>query len=156
LPRPPRIAWDSTCLIAWIDGKDTEAPEVLQAIDATIERMIRGHVRIVTSQAIEIEVRPGDLQDTKAFHDQLRACPHFESFPEGPAIRSLTRQLQDRLQATGRKGKYADLIHVATAIAARAQEFWTTDEKVLRWYAEGVITDVNICRPYTDQGVLDL
>lgn len=118
--------------------------------------MILGKVRIVASQAIETEVRPGDLARTKAFHDQLRACRHFESFPEGPSIRKLAKELQDRLQQSGRRGQYADLIHVATAIAARAEEFWTTDHRVLNWYAEGVITEVEICKPYLVQGTLDV
>lgn len=155
MARPPRLGWDSTCFTAWVDRRDTESPEVLQAVDGTMERMIQGKVRIVASQAIEIEVRPGDVAKTQAFHSQLRACRSFESFPEGPAIRALAAQLQDRLQASSRNGKYADLIHVATAIAARAEEFWTTDNKVLNWYAEGVITEIKICKPYLVQGVLD-
>lgn len=155
LAKAPRLAWDSTCFLAWVERKDTEAPEVLNAVDVTMHRMVRGSVRIVASQAIEIEVRPGNLADTQKFHAQLRACPHFESFAESPAIRKLAKELQDRLQETGRRGKYADLIHVATAIAARTEEFWTTDEKVLRLHAEGVVPEITICKPYLVQGVLD-
>lgn len=156
MARPPRLAWDSSCFIAWVDRKDTEAREVLQALDATMERMIQGQVRIVASQAIEIEVRPGgvNIARTQAVHAQLRACRFFESFPEGPAIRALASQLQDRLQTEGLRGQYADLIHVATAIAARAEEFWTTDKKLLNW--EKVIPGVKICKPYLVQGRLFL
>lgn len=121
-----------------------------------MERMIRGQLRIVASQAIEIEVRPGDVPRTQAFHSQLRACRHFESFAEGPSIRALVAAMQDRLQESDRKGGYADLIHVATAIAARADECWTTDAKVVKWFEQGVIPEITICRPYLVQGVLDL
>lgn len=156
LAKAPRVAWDSTCFIAWADRAPTEDPAVLKALVATMARMTQGSVRIVASSAIETEVRPGDVERTRRFHTQLRACPHFESFGESPAVRSLARSLQDRLQQTGRRGSYADLLHVATAIAARASEFWTTDEKMIRWYTEGIITEVKICKPYLIQGVLDL
>lgn len=156
MARAPRVAWDSTCFIAWVDRGNTESPEVLQALDVAMDRMQRGAVRIVASQAIELEVRPGSLERTQAFHNQLKACPFFESFAEGPAIRALARAIQERLQSSGRKGHYADLIHVATAIAARAVEFWTTDKKVLAWHTDGLITEVRICKPYAIQGLLDL
>lgn len=155
MARPPRLAMDSSCLIAWADQKETEDPEILQALDATMERMIRGSVRVVASSAIEIEVRLDDVETTKRFHDQLKACPHFESFGESPVVRKLALELQDRLQASGRRGKYADLVHVATAIAARASELWTTDKKMIAWFEQGVITEVRICRPYLTQGVLE-
>ena len=118
-------------------------------------KMIRGRVRIVASLAIEVEVRPGDLERTRRFHQQLRACAGFESFGESPAIRRLCRTLQDRLQRSGRKGGYADLVHVSTAIAARAEQFWTTDKRVVRWHTEGLISEIQICHPYLEQGVLD-
>jgi len=156
MARRRRLAWDSTCFLAYLDRKDTEARDVLQAVDVTFERMIKGTTAIIASQAIETEVRPGNVAETQSFHIQLKACRFFESFPESPAIRKLARDLQDRLQISGRKGQYADLIHVATAIASGAEEFWTTDEKVLRWHTEGVIPEIKICRPYLEQGVLDL
>lgn len=156
LPRPPRIAWDSTCFTAWLDKKVSEPPEVLEALDITFERMARGEIRIVASQAIEIEVRSTDLAKSKEFHQQLRACPFFEGFSESPAIRKLAQDLQDRLQRSNRRGGYADLLHVATAIASRSEEFWTTDKKVINWYTHGVIDEIKICAPYLDQGVLAL
>lgn len=45
---------------------------------------------------------------------------------------------------------------MATAIAARAVEFWTTDKKVLAWHTDGLITEVRICKPYAIQGLLDI
>src|SRR5687768_15529316 len=101
MSRPRRIAWDSTCFVAWVDRKDTEDPVVLTALDETMRLMTRGQVRIVASRAIETEVRPGDVERTRQFHQQLRASPFFESFGESPAIRRLARDLQDRLQNSG-------------------------------------------------------
>jgi hypothetical protein len=154
MAKPPRVAWDSSCFIAWLERGETEDPVVLQALDVTMEEMVRGRIRLVASRVIETEVRPGDLNRTKLFHEQLRACPNFEGFAESPAVRNLARDLQDRLQETGRRGGYADLVHVATAIAARATEFWTTDHSMLRWGTSGLITEVTVCRPYLVQGVL--
>ena len=156
MAKPPRISWDSSYFIAWVDRATTEDVTVLQAVDVTIERMIRGRIRVVASRVIETEVRPGSVDYTKRFHEQLRACPYFESFGESPAVRSLAASLPDRLQATGRRGGYADLVHLATAIAARATEFWTTDSKILKWAEAGITTEITICRPYLVQGVLDL
>lgn len=156
MSKPIRIAWDSTCFIAWVDRAETEDQAVLQALDFTMEKMTQGRIRIVASRVIETEVRPGNLERTKHFHLQLRACPHLESFGESPAVRNLAASLQDRLQSTGRRGGYADLVHVATAIAARATEFWTTDKSILSWSQAGVITEITICRPYLVQGILDL
>lgn len=121
-----------------------------------MDDMIRGRVNIVASSVIEAEVRPGDLRATKTFHQQLKACRYFESFGESMAVRALARQLQDRLQASGRSGQYADLLHVATAIAARADAFWTTDKKVINWGSSGAIEEVTICLPYLEQGRLDI
>ena len=126
-----------------------------------MERMISGQIEIVASRIIEIEVRGTVLSSegvlrVQGLHQQLRAQPHFESYTVGPAIQGLAGRLQDRLQSTNRRGGYADLIHVATAIAARTSEFWTTDKKIVRWHTEGVISEVRICLPYLDQDVFDL
>ncbi len=156
MAKPRRISWDSTCFIAWVDRAETENPAVLQALDSTMNKMLQGRIRIVASRAIEVEVRLENLERTKQFHMHLRACPHFESFGESPAVRNLAVSLQDRLQLTDRRGGYADLVHVATAIAARASEFWTMDKKILKWAEAGVITEIIICQPYLVQGTLDL
>jgi predicted nucleic acid-binding protein len=154
--KPRRLGWDSTCFIAWTDRKPTEDPAILRALDETLHQMIHGRVQIVASNVIEVEVRPGDLERTRALHQRLRACPHFESFSVGPTVQRLARESQDRLQQSGRIGHYADLIHVATAIGAKAEEFGTTDKRVVRGYSERVIADIMMCEPYLEQDVLDL
>lgn len=116
--------------------------------------MTRGEVRIMASRVIEVEVRPGSVERTRRFHQQLKACPSFESFGESPSVRRLATDLQERLQVSGRRGHYADLIHVATAISGRALEFWTLDKKLVNWHTQGVLTEIKICRPYLEQGKL--
>lgn len=155
MARPRRIAWDSSCFIAWLERKQTEDPAVLSALAETMRGMVRGQVRIVASNLILLEVRAGSVEETRAFHRQLRACPYFEAFTDSVAVHTVASDLADRVQESGRKAKSLDLLHVATAIAARAEEFWTTDAKMIRWYTQGVITEVVICRPYLEQGVLD-
>lgn len=129
---------------------------MILAIDRTMQEVTGGRIRLVASQAIEIEVRLGTPEETRRFHSELRALRMFESFPEGPAIRRIAGELADRLQASGRKGQYADLIHVATAIASNATELWTLDQKMVKWHTEGPIKELRITKPYLTQGVLDL
>jgi predicted nucleic acid-binding protein len=154
----PRLAWDSSCFIACFDGSTTDEPTYIEALNFTWKRVVLGQVRLVASRAIEIEVRLRDrpVEQSRALHQKLRACPTFDSFGESQGVRALAQQLQDRLQQSGRVGKYADLIHVSTAISARAAEFWTLDKKLVRWHTEGIITEIPLCYPHLEQGILDL
>ena len=141
--------------MAWADRGTTEDEACLAALDVKMRGLASGLERIVASREIEIEVRLGSVEDARRFHQRLRACPSFESFGESQSIRRLASALADRLQGSGRRPGYADLIHVATAISARATEFWTLDKKMVRWHTEGVLPEMVICHPYLDQGVMD-
>lgn len=155
MPSPRRIAWDSNCLIAWMLKEGTTPQEQLTALAETMRRMIRGHVRIVASSLIELEVRADTVAETHRFHQQLRASPYFETFTDTARVRTLASHLADRVQESGRRGRAADLIHVATAIVAGASELWTTETKMLSWHVNKVIPEIRICQPYLEQGVLD-
>ena len=156
MARRSRLAWDASCFTAWADRSSTEDPACLAALDVKMRGLALGLERIVASRAVEIEVRLGSAEEARRFHQQLRACPSFEGFGESQAIRRLAASLADRLQESGRRGRYADLIHVATAISARATELWTLDKKMVRWHTEGVLPEIVICRTYLVQGVMEL
>jgi len=156
MAKAKRVALDSSCFIAWANRGETESEEVLNALDVTMLDMIAGRVKIVASQLIAFEVRMETVEMTDKFHNQLLACPHFESFVQSPAVTNLAKALQDRLHDSGRRAKFLDLIHVATAITAGATELWTTDKKMILWHSEGIIKEIRICLPYVDQAKLDL
>lgn len=56
-----------------------------------------------------------------------------------------------RRHETFAKPEDLDALHVAGGTIARADEIWTTDEKLVRGYEAGLLTAVTICLPYLRQ-----
>lgn len=139
--------------MAYLTKEQTTSDEIQSAIKAVFEEMSIGRIQVVASRSIEIEVRLETLEKTRAFHDQLKACKSFESYEVSSSVNILALKLADRIQGhdEDRRGNFADLIHVATAISARADEYWTTDKKQIKWYSDNIISEVKICVPWDDQ-----
>lgn len=151
--RKRRLYWDSGCFIALFNQQTTTPRPQLDALQATFEEMLGGRLRIITSDMYRVEVFGPDRPQAATVAEQFEACPHFEIVPLRTLAYDIAGEMRQRCEAAKpvRKLKTPDALHVASGTIARAQEIWTTDEKLVRYYEAGLLTSVKVCLPYLRQ-----
>ena len=151
--RKRRLYWDSSCFIAVFNAQPTTPPAQLDALQATFEEMLDGKVKIVTSDAYRAEVFGKGRPEERVIAEQFEACPDFEIVPLRTQAWDMAAEMRRRCDAAkpSRKLKTVDAVHVAGGTIARADEIWTTDEKLVKYYEAGLLTVVKVCLPYLTQ-----
>jgi predicted nucleic acid-binding protein len=119
--------------------------------------MLDGATRIVTSDLFRTEVFP-NLDDARfsELYNNLIACDDFVVVGIHTAAYELAGKLRQRCKSVKRRLETPDALHIASAILARVDEFWTTEEKLVKCSNAGVITEVPIRYPYSTQFRLKL
>lgn len=151
--RRRRLYWDSGCFIALFNSQPTTPPLQLDALQATFAEMLDGKVRIVTSDIYRVEVFGPDNPQAAQIAEQFEACPHFEVVPLRTLAFDMAGKMRQRCHEANpsRKLKTPDALHVAAGTMARADEIWTTDEKLVTYHDAGLLTAVRVCLPYLQQ-----
>lgn len=85
--------------------------------------------------------------------EQFEACPFFEIVPLRTLAYDIAGDMRQKCLAARpvRSLKTPDALHVASGTIARAEEIWTTDEKLVSYYEAGLLTQVKVCLPYLRQ-----
>lgn len=151
--RKRRLYWDASCFIALFNNEPTTPQPQLDALRATFEEMLNGKVRIITSDMYRAEVFGPSTEQAAKVAEQFEACPFFEIVPLRTLAYDLAGQMRQRCQAAKppRKLKTADALHVASGTIARADEIWTTEQKLVNYYESGLLTQTKVCHPYLKQ-----
>lgn len=153
--RKRRLYWDSSCFIAVFNDEPTTPRPQLDALRTTFEELLSRKVKIITSDAYRAEVfgKEDDRPEARIIAEQFEACPDFDIVPLRTQAYELAGELRQRCQAAkpARKLKFADALHVAGGTLARADEIWTTDEKLVNYHEAGLLTQVRVCLPYLKQ-----
>jgi hypothetical protein len=116
--------------------------------------MLAGKVRIITSDVYRTEVFAQDSAEARQIAAQFEACPYSEIVPLRTLAYDLAGKLRQQcLAATPvRKLKTPDALHIASGTIGRAEEIWTTDEKLVSYYEAGLLTPApKVCLPYLRQ-----
>jgi hypothetical protein len=151
--RKRRLYWDSGCFIAVFNQQPTTPQKQLDALQATFAEMLEGRVRIITSDMYRVEVFGPDHAQAAKVAEQFEACPYFEIVPLRTLAYGVAGEMRKRCQEAKppRKLKTPDALHVASGTIARAEEIWTTDEKLVNYYKDGLLTATKVCLPYLSQ-----
>lgn len=151
--RKRRLYWDANCFIALFNSEPTTPRPVLDALQTTFEQMLSGKVKIITSDVYRAEVFGKDSAEGQQIADQFEACPHFEIVPLRTQAWGMAGEMAKRCHSAKptRKLKPLDAVHIAGGTLARADEIWTTDLKLVRYYEDGLLTAVKVCLPYLKQ-----
>ncbi len=139
--RLPALAFDTPIWIHWAE----QNRRFLPAVEPLVRGLAEGRVVVVTSILAIVEILTGVF----ARGDELRAHRYRDIFDntEGVAVLDVDRAIAEgaaRLRARYRL-KTPDAIHLATALAARASAFVTTDRRLSRVRE----LDVRVLRPVT-------
>jgi predicted nucleic acid-binding protein len=137
----PALAFDTPVWIHWVEQNRRFLPAVAPLVTGLAE----GRIVVVTSILAILEILTGVF----ARGDELRAHRYRDIFDntEGVAVLEVDRAVAEgaaRLRARYRL-KTPDAIHLATALAARASVFVTTDRRLARVRE----VEVRILRPVT-------
>ncbi len=135
----PALAFDTPLWIHWVE----QNRRFLPAVAPLVRDLSEGRIVVVTSILAVVEILTGVF----AKGDELRARRYRDLFDntEGIAVLDVDRAIGEgaaRLRA--RYGlRTPDAIHLATAVAARASAFVTTDRRLARVRE----LDVRVLRP---------
>jgi hypothetical protein len=148
-----RLYWDSGCFIALFNKEPTTAQVQLDALQATFEEMLAGRIRIITSDIYRVEVFGPDKGQAAKVAEQFEACPNFEIVPLRTLATTMAGEMRQRCQAAKpvRKLKTPDALHIASGTIARAEEIWTTDYNLVKYYEADLLTKTKVCLPYLKQ-----
>lgn len=115
--------------------------------------MLAGKVRIIVSDVYRVEVFGRDNPAASKVAEQFEACPYFEIVPLRTLAYDMAGKMRQQCQAAKpvRKLKTPDALHVASGTIARAEEIWTTDEKLVSYHEAGLLMQVKVCLPYLRQ-----
>jgi len=135
----PALAFDTPLWVHWVE----QNRRFLPAVTPLVRDLAEGRIVVVTSILAMVEI----LTEVFARGDELRARRYRDLFEdtEGIAVLDVDRAIGEgaaRLRA--RYGlRTPDAIHLATAVAARAAAFVTTDRRLARVRE----LDVRVLRP---------
>jgi predicted nucleic acid-binding protein len=151
--RKRRLYWDSGCFIALFNAQPTTPQLQLDALQATFEGMLGGRIRIVTSDIYRAEVFGAATDQAAKIAEQFGACPYFEIVPLRTLATTMAGEMRQRCLAAKpvRKLKTPDALHIASGTIARAEEIWTTDHDLVRYYEADLLTKTKVCLPYLTQ-----
>ncbi len=124
----PALAFDTPLWIHWVE----QSRRFLPAVTPLVKDLAEGRIVVVTSILAMVEILTGVF----ARDDELRARRYRDLFDntEGIAVLDVDRAIGEgaaRLRARYRL-RTPDAIHLATAVAARASAFVTTDRRLAR------------------------
>ena len=144
LPAPLRVSWDTSVLIAFLNGEPAgrRCLEVVTAVEA-------GRVELTFSVIVLAEVlRPRHTPEALAVIDGLFASPGVVLADVTPEIARLASALRAECSAErpSRKLKTPDALILATAVL-RCDAFYTLDKKLLRLAGRSFVGDLAVAEP---------
>lgn len=152
-----RIYWDAACFIALLNWETTTSSEILDALKATYEDMLLGHLKIVTSDIFRAEVfGTGKSARADQIYNDFLACKNFEIVQIRSEIYGLAGEMRQRCLDVGQNIKTPDALHMIMGNQAKCDEIWTTDIPLVNKGKSGLIGNVRVCLPYLTQTRLNL
>lgn len=153
--RRPRYHWDTCCFIALVNREKTTDEAVLLTLRQTFHDMLVGEVEVTTSAIVIAELLIPE-SDKITLERHLEACPHFQMVDTHQAVHRQAADIRKRCRDQGvAVPRTPDAIHIASALLARADEMWTTDQRLISLAERGIISKVRIVRPHVTQLKLD-
>lgn len=151
--RKRQLYWDSCCLIALFNKQPSTPRPQLDALQATFHEMLGGRVLIITSDISRVEVFGTNKGEAARVAEQFEACPYSEIVQLRTPTSIMAGEMRQRCLAANpsRKLKTPDALHIASGTIARADEIWTTDYDLVKYYEAGLLTKVKVCLPYLTQ-----
>ncbi len=117
-----RIFLDTCSLIYLTEGSLGQRQRLFRQLESVASEVVSSE--LVRLECRVVPLRRGD-DDLLAHYDRFFDSPIVQVFP----ITQETFELATRLRA-GRRLATADALHVATALHAGCDEFWTNDDKL--------------------------
>lgn len=150
MPKKPRYYWDSGLFIALLTGEQ-RAPGEMEGLLEVIHMADVDEAFIVTSHQSTIEVLgPADAPLTDAFLEIFER-PNYRLLP---AVLPISRRAADYRRDLSLK--FADAIHLATAVLYGVDELHSFDRDLLRLDRHPRIDGLHICKPSAPQKTLAL
>lgn len=152
-----RIYWDANCFIALLNWQATVDQAILDALRATFEDMLLGHLKIVTSDIFHTEVLGDNNSPAVAeLLNDFLACKNFEIVAIRTEVYQLAGEMRQKCRDIGQNIETPDAIHIIMGNQAKCDEIWTTDKKVINKGKAGLAGNVRICLPYLEQTRLQM
>lgn len=150
----PLYYWDTCLFLAWLNDESRKSGE-MDGVREVIERLQKRDCRIMTSVLTSVEVLHGNIPagvDTM-FNGLLMRISRIGMDTK---IAQLAHDIRNHYWKEGRSFKPPDVIHLATAILHRADEFHTFDTQLLGLSGNVAGHGLPICSPVARNPQLDL
>jgi predicted nucleic acid-binding protein len=144
----PVYYWDSTVWIVYFNG-GTEHPDVFERLEEIVKLIKRNQVIVVTSvitraELLEVRLGPAKLRE---YDDQFKRKNVVDQ-PVTRAVASLASDYRSHFKTLRKAGKFADAVHLATAVDNKVDEMHTTDaDDLLPCNGDSILRGTQIIRP---------
>jgi len=149
--------------LSHISGKDRKKTFEDSGIEEVVHLADGGEIILITSVITRIEILAGKISDKNMnkYEETLIDNPNMEEIEVHRDISQVAQKIRSYYKKDGRNISTPDVIHLATAIWANADEFHTFDgygkkKGLLDFNGEGGVDNIKIMIPKAKQGVLAL
>lgn len=147
----PVYYWESSIWIVYFN-EGRQHPDVYEYLDEIFTLIMRDQVIIVTSvitraELLESRLGPKNLRS----YDDLFARKNIVDQPVTRAITMLASDYRSHFGSLTKAGKFADAIHLATAVDNKVDEMHTTDaDDLLPCDGDQLLRGTRVVRPVSD------
>jgi predicted nucleic acid-binding protein len=148
--RRPVYYWESSIWIVYFN-EGRQHPDVFERIEEILKLVRRNQVTLVTSvitraELLEDKLGPASLRA----YDDLFSRRNIVDQPVTRSITMLASDYRSHFATLRKAGKFADAIHLATAVDNKADEFHTTDAgDLLPCNGDSMLRGTQVIRPST-------
>lgn len=146
----PVYYWDANVWIVYFN-EGREHPDVFERIEEFFKLIRRNQITIVTSvitrvELLEARLGPKNLRD----YDDLFSRKNIIDHPVTRSIAMLASDYRSHFATLRKAGKFADAIHLATAVDNKVDELHTTDAgDLLPCNGDSILRGTQVIRPAT-------
>jgi predicted nucleic acid-binding protein len=144
----PVYYWDSNIWITYFN-EGRQHPDVFERIEELLAMVKRKQVIIITSvitraELLELHIGPQNLR----FYDDQFSRPNVRDQPVTRSITSLASDYRSHFRTLRKAGKFADALHLATAVDNKVDELHTTDaDDLLPCDGDTMLRGTRVIRP---------